>query len=112
LGYVIWTLNVEVEVKEPISVYYYPVQLSLYPGETENLDIDVENQASVNYSVTLDFQLNDSSYQSSYVTFSNETYTVVPGPQVLMAWVKIAANAPAANVSLTIDLSREAYPSG
>ena len=112
LGYVILTLNVEVEVKEPIRVLYYPLQLSLYPGEMEDLDIDLENEASVNYSVTLDFRMNDTSYQSSYVTFSNETYTVVPGEQILRAWVKIAANAPAANVSLTVGLSREGYPPG
>jgi hypothetical protein len=52
------------------------------------------------------------SYQISYVTFSNQTYNVVPGEQILMAWVKIAANAPAANVTLAVDLSRKAYPSG
>jgi len=109
LGYIVWTLNVEVEVKEPIRLYYYPVQLSLFPGETEDLEIDIENLASVNYSVTLDLRLNDSSYQSSYVTFSDTAYTVVPGEQILMAWVKVAANAPAANVTLTVDLSREAY---
>ncbi len=112
LGYIIWTLNVEVEVQEPINVLYYPPELSLYPGETEDLEIDLENEASVNYSVTLDFRLSDTSYQSSYVTFSNETYTVVPGEQILMAWVKVAADAPAANVSLTVDLSRGVYPPG
>ena len=86
LGLVVWTLNVEMEVKEPVNVLYYPCQLSLYPGETVDLDVDLWNEASVNYSVKLGFHLNDSVYQLGYVTFSNQTYIVVPGKQILMAW--------------------------
>ena len=110
LGYVFWTMNVNVHVQEPLGVYYFASDLNLFPGETQQLQVDLENFASVNYTVTLEFHLSDANYQSSYATFSNDTYVVVPGIQSLKAWIRIAANAPAANVTLTVYMSREAYP--
>ena len=45
-------------------------------------------------------------YQESYVTFSNETYTVVPELSNATAWMTVAPNAPPAQLELTITLSR------
>lgn len=105
-AYIFYTVNMNVEIQEPLDVTYYSHDLSLYPGETEPFDIEIYNGASVNYTVTLQFHLSNATYQSIYTTFSNETYIVVPGDQSLPAWIKIAADAPAANVTLAIDLSR------
>jgi hypothetical protein len=113
LGYYVWrTLTIPLEVKEPIEILHYPSQLSLYPGETEEFNITVQNHASVNYSVTLDFSLDNTTYQNNYVTFSNEIYTVIPGQQNLTAWVMVESHAPQVNASLTIDFKRGPYPSG
>lgn len=113
LGYAVWTtLNIPFEVKEPIEVLNYPSQLSLYPGETSNFNITVENHASINYSVSLDFHLSNTTYQTNYTTFSTYIYTVIPGQQSLTAWVNVTSDAPAVVAQLTIDLSRGAYPSG
>jgi hypothetical protein len=100
-----------VEIQEPLDVVYYDHDLSLYPGQTAPFNIEIYNGASVNYTVTLEFHLSNATYQSTYATFSNETYIVVPGDQSLPAWIQIAADAPAANVTLAIDLSRGSYPS-
>jgi hypothetical protein len=113
LGYYVWkTLNLPLEVKEPIDILNYPSQLSLYPGETLDFDITVENHASINYSVALDFQLSNATYQTSYVTFSNDIYAVVQGQQNLTAWLNVESDAPPVNASLTIDFKRGVYPSG
>lgn len=107
LGYYIWkTLTIPLEVKEPIEILYYPSQLGLYPGETEQFNITLHNKASVNYSVVLDFSLDNITYQNSYVTFGDEVYTVVPGQQNLTAWLMIESHAPPVNASLTISFSR------
>jgi hypothetical protein len=111
LGYYVWrTLTIQVEVKEPIEILQYPSSLSLYPGETKDFNITVQNHASVNYSVIIDFHLNNTAYQTSYVNFSNEVYTVIPGQQDLRAWLSVVSEAPPTNVSLTIGFSRNAYP--
>ena len=110
-AYVFYTLNVNVQIQEPLDVTYYDHDLSLYPGQTEPFNIEIYNGASINYTVTLGFHLSNVTYQSTYATFSNETYIVVPGDQSLSAWIKIAAEAPAANITLTVDLSRGPYPS-
>jgi hypothetical protein len=113
LGYYVWkTLNIPLEVKEPIEILNYPSQLSLYPGETLEFNVTLENHASVNYSVLVDYHLSNTTYQTSYVTFSNDIYAVVPGEQNLSAWVKITSDAPAVNESLTINFSRGVYPYG
>lgn len=113
LGYYIWkTLTIPLEVKEPIEILHYPSKLSLYPGETEEFNITVQNHASVNYSVILDFHLSNTTYQTSYVTFSSQIYVVVPGQQNLSASINVASDAPAANSTLTINFSRVVYPYG
>jgi len=112
-AYYAWqTLTIQLEVKEPLEILSYPQQLSLYPGETREFNVTIRNHASVNYSVILDFSLDNITYQSSYVTFSNEIYTVIPGQQNLTAWLAVESYAPATNVMLTIDCRRGIYPSG
>lgn len=113
LGDYLWkTLFLSVEVKEPLEILSYPSTLSLYPGETEEFNITIKNHASVNYSVILDFSLDNTTYQDSYVTFSNGIYIVIPGQQNLTAWLMVKAVAPQLDTSLTIDFKRGAYPSG
>lgn len=107
-AYVFYTLNMNVEIQEPLDVTYYDHDVSLYPGQTEPFNIEIYNAAPVNYTVTLEFHLSNETYQSIYATFSNETYIVVPGDQSLPAWIRIAADAPAANFTLAVDLSRGA----
>jgi hypothetical protein len=98
-------LIIPFEVKDPIEILYYPSELSLFPGETEEFNMTIQNYASANYYVILDFHLSNTTYQDNYVTFSNETYTVIPGQQNLSAWLRVEPNAPPINTSLTIDLS-------
>jgi len=107
IGYYIWkTLTIPLEVKEPLQVLNYPSGLSLYPGERIDFNVTIQNAASVNYTVFLDFRLNDTEYQSNYIRFSNDFYTVTPGQQNLLAWLSIEPDAPPGNVSLFIDLKR------
>jgi len=110
-AYIFYTLNMNVQIQEPLDVIYYDHDLSLYPGQMEPFNIEIYDMASVNYTVTLEFHLGNATYQSLYATFSNKTYVVVPGDQSLPAWITIAADAPAANVTLSIDLTRTSYPS-
>jgi len=113
LAYYVWkTLIIPFEVKEPLEILYYPSQLSLYPGETKEFNVTVQNHASVNYSVILDFSLDNTTYQETYVIFSNEIYTVILGQQNLTAWMTVESHAPPINVSLTIDFKRWVYPFG
>jgi hypothetical protein len=108
LAYYIWnTLVIPLEVKEPLEILSYPSELSLFPGETEEFNITVQNHASVDYNVTLGFSLNNTAYQSDYVTFSNELYNVIPGQQILSAWLIVESYAPPANSSLAINITRE-----
>ena len=80
LGYVAWTtLTIPVEVNEPIEILDYPSMLSLFPGDTKQFSVSIENKASHDYNVFLEFDLDDSQYQSKYVTFSDEVYTIQPG---------------------------------
>lgn len=112
-AYYVWeTVIMNFEVKEPLEILYYPTELSLYPGETEEFNITLENHASVNYSVILDFSLDNTTYQNNYVKFSNEIYTVILGQQNLTALVMVEPYAPPINASLTVDLKRGIYPSG
>jgi len=104
--YIFSTVKFPVEVKEPLSVVAYPDLLSLYPNTTESFNVTVNNVAAVNYLVFLAFSLNDTPYQQAYITFSNETYTVVPGLNTLTAWISVAPDAPPAQLELTVELSR------
>jgi hypothetical protein len=110
MGYVVWTtLNVPLEVKEPIEILNYPSQLSLYPAESFTFNVTVQNHDSMVHSVTLHFHLSNSSYQTSYVTFSDQIYKVVNGQQNFTAWVKVSPDAPKIITQLSIDFSRGAY---
>jgi hypothetical protein len=106
--YMTLTFIIPFEVKEPIEVMYYPPQLSLYPGDTIYFNVTVQNHASQNYTVFLDFSLDNATYENSYVSFSNATYFVRPGVQNLTAWVIVSAEAPPTNAILTVNLFREA----
>ena len=106
-AYYAWqTLTLQLEVKEPLEIISYPSELSLYPGERIDFNVTVRNHASVNYSVVLDFSLDNATYQKIYVTFSEETYTVIPGRQNLTAWLEVESYAPPINASLTIGIKR------
>jgi len=113
VGYYIWiTLIIPVEVKEPIEILYYPSQFSFYAGETEEFNVTIRNLASVNYTVILDFKLDNAAYQDTYVTFRNKLYKVIPGQQNITAWIMVRPDAPAINASLTITFRRGLYPTG
>jgi hypothetical protein len=98
--------NISLQVNEPITLVNYPSQFSLYPGEVANFNVTVMNHASVNYSTILSFGLNDSAYQASYVSFSDTVYNVSPGQQTLVAWLKVANDAPQANLLVSVDVVR------
>ena len=103
----LWTsVTVDLEVEEPLEILHYPDELSLYPGETKEFNVTVMNYASINYAVVLDFSLGNTTYQDNYVTFSDETYTVIPDEQNLTAWLKVEVQAPPIETSLTIDFHR------
>jgi hypothetical protein len=97
------SFNISLEVKEPLQILDYPSGFSLYPGETLDFEIAVQNHASVTYFVEFDFRLNDTDYQARYVTFSDNNYTIAPGTQNLSAWLTIAPTAPPANLVITVN---------
>jgi hypothetical protein len=105
-SYALQPEEITLEIKEPIEILEYPSGFSLFPGETVEFNVTVLNQASINYLVTLVFRLNDTEYQARYVTFCNESYTVVPGTQSLAAWLTVSPAAPPANLLLSISLVR------
>jgi flagellar basal body-associated protein FliL len=77
--------TIPVKVEDPIEILNYPAGINLYPGQTKEFSLNVQNIADVTYTVALDFQLNDSSYQSRYVTFENTVFMIAPGEQTLNA---------------------------
>lgn len=106
IAYVFQTVSFPVEVKEPLEVVNFPTSLEFYPNATQYFNITVQNVASVNYLVALEFMLNDTAYQQSYVTFSNITYTTAPGLNNLTAWMNVAADAPPAMLELAVEICR------
>ena len=107
LAYYVWkTITIPLEVKEPLGLLQYPSQLDLHPGETEEFNVTIQNSASANYLVVLDFHLDNATYQTSYTTFSNQTYAVLPGTQNLTAWIKVAEDAPIISTSITVIFKR------
>ena len=102
-AYAFQSVSIPLDVKEPIEIIDYPSGFSIYPGETVNFEITVQNLASVTYFVEFDFRLNDTEYQAKYVTFSNHNYSIIPGTQKLSAWLTIAPAAPSANLIITIN---------
>jgi len=108
VGFYVWeTLHVPLEVKEPLEILSYPSKLSVYVSDRLMFNVTVMNHSSKNYSVTLDFSLNNATYQSNYVSFSNEIYVVKPGQQNLVAWLEVAPGAPSIDETLTIRFSRD-----
>lgn len=105
--YDLQSVNIPLEVKEPIEILDYPSDFSLFPGETTEFDIAIHNMASVIYSLAIDFALNNTDYQSKYVTFSNETYTAIPGTQIFTAWLRVSTDAPAGDFLLMAKVTRE-----
>jgi len=94
-------------VEEPIEILdYSPLNLNLFPGETENITISVYNHAPLNYTVMFDFQLNETAYQSSFISFSDDSYVVPPGEHNLTAWLLVEPDSPPINAALTIGVKR------
>lgn len=106
LAYVWQSVTVPFEVREPLEILSYPSEFSLFPGETVEFNVTLQNHASTNYSVIFDYQLNDTYYLVNYVKFSEEEYIVVPGLQTLNAWLFVEPNAPPTQASLTINFLR------
>jgi hypothetical protein len=103
VAYAFQSVSIPLEVKEPLEIQEYPYGFSIYPGETVTFDFTVENLASVTYFAEFDFLLNDTDYQTEYVTFSNHNYNIPPGTQKLSAWLTITLTAPPANLIITIN---------
>jgi hypothetical protein len=101
--YALQSMSIPLEVKEPLEIIDYPSGFSLYPGETVTFEITVKNMASVTYFMEFDLSLNDTEYQTKYVTFSNTNYSVPPGIQKLAAWLTISPEAPPANLMITVN---------
>jgi hypothetical protein len=108
-GYTAQSNNISLEVKEPLEVVAYPSSLSLYPGETLDFEVAVENHASVSYNACLSFALNDTAY-AKFVSFSSEVYTIPPGTKNLEAWLSVSDTAPAAALELTVNITRNTEP--
>ena len=101
------TRTVNVSVEEPLTVTSFPSTIHTHPGQNQTLDLTIENMASVTYTVTLAFTLNDTTYQTQYVTYSNNTYTISQGTNQVTAWMITSQQAPPANVQLTVQFHRE-----
>jgi len=106
IAYVFVTIKFPVNVEEPLSVVDYPNFLELFPNMTQSFNITINNAAPVNYLVALNFSLNDTVYQESYVTFSHEIYTVIPGPNSVPANITVAPDAPPAQFEVEVTLNR------
>lgn len=108
-GYFWASTTIPVQVKEPLELTSYPQLIELYAGENQTFQIEITDLATASYTVTLTFTLNDTNYQTSYVTFSDTAYTVAPGLNTIDAWIQVSADAPAPTaLELTIDFSRAA----
>jgi hypothetical protein len=93
--YYIWnTRTVPFTVDEPLSVTDFPTAIHLHPGQNATLDITISNSADINYFIKLDITLSDTGYQQSYVQMSNITYTIVPGSNIISAWIAVSQDAP------------------
>jgi hypothetical protein len=101
-AYAMQPVNIPLEVKGPLTILNYPTNFSLYAGETINFEFTVENLASVTYFQEFYFTLNDTNYQTQYLTFSNHNYSIPPGTHILQAWLTISPKAPPSNFIITI----------
>jgi hypothetical protein len=100
--------TVPLDAKDNLEVLAYASDLSLYPGDTLDFNVIVENYASVACTASLIFSLNDTVYQESYVTFSSNIYTIEPGTNTLDACLSVADTAPEAQLKLTIQIIQDA----
>lgn len=107
LTYLWATRTVDLVIEEPLLVTSFPAALTTHPGENRTLNVTIANSAIANYSVTLSFTLNDTNFQQQYATFSNYTYTIMPGTNNITAWVAIAKKAPPAMLSLSVQFYRQ-----
>jgi hypothetical protein len=94
-------------VDEPLSITDCPTTIHVHPGENKTFNITIVNSATANYSVTLFFALNNTTYDESYVTFSNHTYNISPTVNHIEAWIFVDKKAPPALLDLQIDFHRE-----
>lgn len=94
-------------VEEPLSITAFPSVFNVRPGENKTLDIEITNSANITYVVTLDFALNDTTYQTQYVIFSNNTYNILAGINHIQAWCQVAKKAPPNSISLAVEFYRE-----
>jgi hypothetical protein len=101
-SYALQSSTMSLEVKEPLEIIKYPSTLSVYPGQKIDFNISIRNAAPVTYNVSLDFGLNDTAYQTNYVTFSNYIYTIPQGEASLAAWLSVSSSAQAAQLMLNV----------
>jgi len=101
------TRTTNITIEEPLTITNYPTTVQTHPGENQTIDITIENTGTVTYTVTLTFTLNDATYQTNYVTFSNNTYTINPGTNQITAWMQTQKKAPPANLQLTTQFYRQ-----
>ena len=102
-----WTTKtIDVQIEEPLTVTSFPATVHTHPGQNQTLDITIENIASVTYTVTLTFTLENATYQTQYATFSNNTYTIIPGTNPITAWMITDTAAPNVNLQLSIQFYR------
>ncbi|UCE96648.1 MAG: hypothetical protein JSV51_03370 [Candidatus Bathyarchaeota archaeon] len=107
LAYYAWlSVTIPFEVKEPLEILEYTSELSFYPGETKTLYVVVQNYAPINYSVQFDFHLDDMFYLQNYVTFSNDSFIVMPGTHNFTVEVLVKPCAPPADMQLEIVFER------
>ena len=105
--YYLWSSKtVPFTVDEPLSVTAFPTEIHFHPGQNATLDITISNSANIDYIVSLDITLSDTSYQQSYVQVSNQTYTIVPGANAIQAWIAVGQDAPNSQQQLTVDFLR------
>lgn len=106
--YYLWATQViQLTVDEPLTILECPSELNIHPGENKTLEIKIQNSASVNYSIKLVFTLNNATYQDSFVEFSDYTYTLSPGVNIVKAWMAVSKKASPARLELKIDFYRE-----
>ena len=105
--YLFQTKSMPFTVKEPLS-FVLPTELELYAGENKTFLLNVTNMVNAVFNVWFNFSLNDSSYQTSYVTFSSNTYTIQANAtaQPCEAWMFVNGTAPA---NKTLMLTSDAY---
>jgi hypothetical protein len=105
-SYALQSTTMSLEVKEPLEVFDYPSALSIYPGQRINFSVTIRNVAPVTYNVSLDFALNETAYQTRYITFSDEVYSVPPGETSLATWLFVSSSTPAAQFTLSVVANR------